>query len=223
MMKRNSIARLLAGVLVILTGAGLMAREDRSIRVPEGNGRPILIDGIFTPGEWDDALSLDIRPNLKLLLKKSAGFVFIGLKYSEFNAYGQHGSVDLLISPDGKAVRQFHVSAQMGERWLNDTPGLEDDPPFDWGDTSDWYANEERWSERKIEALVKEGKNPGEAKRLSFYKSDGFEFQIRRSKFGTDEWFLRLRVFSLPDWKPEFLPKDSAEATTAGWFKLVFK
>lgn len=70
---------------------------------------------------------------------------------------------------------------------------------------------------------MKEGKDPREAKRLSFYKSDGFEFQIRQSKFGTDEWFLRLRVFSLPDWKPEFLPKDSDAATTAGWFKLVFK
>ena len=75
--------------------------------------------------------------------------------------------VDLFLSPDAKTIRHFHVSAQLGERLLNETPGVDDDPEFVWGDTSGWYANEIRWNAGKVQALVKAGKNQGDAQQAN--------------------------------------------------------
>ncbi|MDH4196112.1 MAG: hypothetical protein OEW05_01735 [Candidatus Aminicenantes bacterium] len=217
-------ARVLLTLLLMagshLASAALFGQDQpKTVRVPEGNGRPILTDGIFSPGEWDDALKIDVRPTVQLLLKKSAGFVFIGIRYIPYTL----AVVDLFISPAGKAIRQLHVSAQLGERLLNDTPGSDDDPEFIWGDTTGWYANEVRWSEKKVQALIKEGKSRDEAQEASVYKYDGFEFQIRQSKFGTDAWLIRLESAIAPDWsKPVVFPEGTNPASTQGWLKLVF-
>jgi hypothetical protein len=216
--KPLAAALLLAGMF--LASRALLAQETRTVRVLEGNGKPILTDGIFSPGEWDDALKVPIKSNIELLFKKSAGFIFIGVRYTPFTL----SVVDLFISPDGKAIRHLHVSAQLGERLLNDAPGTDDDPEFIWGDTTGWYANEIRWNERKVQALIKEGKNGGEAQQASLYKYDGFEFQIRQSKFGPDEWLLRVETPLAPDWeKPVVFPEGTDTASTKGWLKLVFK
>jgi len=214
----------LAAVLLVagmfLASLALIAQAPQSVRVPEGNGKPILTDGIFSPGEWDDALKVPIRPNIELLLKKSAGFIFIGIRYTPFTL----SVVDLFISPDGKAIRHLHVSAQLGERLLNDTPGTDDDPEFIWGDTTGWYANEIRWNERKVQAMIKEGKDSGQAQEAALYKCDGFEFQIRQAKFGSDEWLLRLETPLAPDWeKPAVFPEGTDTVSTKGWLKLVLK
>lgn len=217
---KQSFVPVLLIIAVSLSAVAGIAQEPRPVRVPEGNGAPILTDGIFSPGEWDDALKVDIRPNIQLLLKRHAGFVFIGIRYIPFTL----SVVDLFISPDGKSIRHLHVSAQLGERLLNDTPGPDDDPEFDWGDTTGWYANEIRWSERKVQALIKEGKEHGQAQQASVYKYDGFEFQIRQSKFGSDGWLVRLETPMPPDWtKPVVFPEGTDAASTRGWLKLVFK
>ena len=217
-------SKLLAAVLlsagIFFAPLVVLAQAPQSVRVPEGNGKPILTDGIFSPGEWDDALKIPIRPNVELLLKKSAGFVFVGIRYIPFTL----SVVDLFISPDGKAIRHLHVSAQLGERLLNDTPGTDDDPEFIWGDTTGWYANEIRWNEKKVQAMIKEGKDNGQAQEASLYKYDGFEFQIRRSKFGSDEWLVRLETPTAPDWaKPVVFPEGTDTVSTRGWLTLVFK
>jgi hypothetical protein len=209
---------LLAGMF--FASCALIAQAPQSVRVPEGNGKPILTDGIFSPGEWDDALKIPIRPNVELLLKKSADFVFVGIRYTPFTL----SVVDLFISPDGKAIRHLHVSAQLGERLLDDkaVPGKE--PEFIWGDTTGWYANEIRWNERKVQAMIKEGKDNGQAQEASLYKYDGFEFQICRSKFGSDEWLVRLETPTAPDWaKPVVFPEGTDTVSTRGWLTLVIK
>lgn len=202
---------------------GDAGEEGPTITVPEGNGRPILIDGIFTPGEWDDALAVDLRPDLRLHLKKTAGFVFLGVEYSKTDARAFHDSVDVFISPDGTSIRQLHVGAQLGERTLNGTPGLDDDPPFDWGETSDWYGNESRWSERNVDVLMKQGQTRPEAQAQSFFRSDGYEIQIRQAKFGSNEWRLGLRTYRLADKAREFHPRGASATSTAGWFRLAWK
>ena len=220
MKKKRGLAPPLPLIALIFSIVSLNAQERQIVRVPEGNGTPILIDGIFSPGEWDDALKISVRPTIELLLKKSSGYLFLGVRYSPFLL----SVVDLFISADGKAVRQLHVSAQLGERLLNDTPGTDDDPEFDWGDTAGWYANEIRWSARKMQALMKEGKGQGEAQQAACYRYEGFEFQIRQAKFGGDEWLVRLESPMPPDWsKPVIFPEGTNAASTGGWLKLVFK
>jgi len=201
----------------ILTAAGVRAQEGpAAVRMPEGNGRPILVDGLFSPGEWDDALAIQVRPDLQLLLKKSAGFVFLGLKYSPFCL----SSVDLFVSPGGKAVTQLHVSAQLGESPLPGPASAGGPGPFVWGATSDWYANEIRWDAGKVEALMKEGKARAEAQEAAIYRYDGFEFQIRQSKFGSDAWLVRLETHMPPDWSPVVFPPGTTPASTEGWLKI---
>ncbi len=220
MIRKMKFAPLILAFAVIFSAAALSAQDNQIVRVPEGNGKPILIDGLFSPGEWNDALKIEIRPNIHLFLKKSAGFVFLGVRYTPFTL----SVVDLFISPDGKSTHHLHVSAQLGERLLNATPSLDDDPGFDWGDTTGWYANEIRWSANKAQALVKEGKNQGEAQQASLYKFDGFEFQIRQSKFESDEWLVRLETPAPPDWeKPAVFPAGADMASFRGWLKLSFK
>ena len=205
--------------LALLSVATPDAQNTRTIRVPEGNGKPILVDGVFTPGEWDDALKLEVRPGIQLLLKKAAGFVFIGLKYTPFSL----AVVDLFVSPDGKTIRHLHVSAQLGERLAGTATQSQDGPQFVWGDTTDWYANEIRWNEAKVRSLVAEGKDQGAAQAAAVYRYDGFEFQIRQSKFGRGPWLVRLESPVAPDWsKPLVYPEGTTLSSTRGWLSLVF-
>lgn len=220
-MKKQGLSALILSVVGMFLSALAAVGQDRQVvRVPEGNGRPILIDGIFSPGEWDDALKISIRPNVELLLKKNAGFIFVGIRYIPFRI----AVVDLFISPEGETIHQLHASAQLGERILNETPGISDDPEFVWGDTAGWYGNEIRWSEVKMRALMKEGKSQGEAQMAALYKYDGFEFQIRQSKFGSREWRVHLETPTGPDWtKTTVFPEGTDAASTAGWLKLEFE
>jgi hypothetical protein len=41
-----------------MTRDGVQAKRPPFVAVPEGDGAPVLTDGIFSPGEWDDALRL---------------------------------------------------------------------------------------------------------------------------------------------------------------------
>jgi len=217
---KASLAVLITAGLFLASAVLFGQAPPTAVRVPEGNGRPILVDGVFSPGEWDDAVKIEIRPGLQLLLKKNGGFVFLGLKYSPFTL----SIVDLFISPDGKTVRQFHVSAQLGERLLVSAAGGGENPPFVWGDTVDWYANEIRWDAGKAQALTKEGKDAGEAQQAALYRYDGFEFQIRQSKFDTEEWLVRLESPWPPDWdKPVVFPEGTSLTSTKGWLKIVLK
>jgi len=199
----------------IVIGTGVRAQDSPgTVRVPEG--RPILTDGVFSPGEWDDALAIRVRPDLQLLVKKNAGFVFIGLKYTPLC----RSIVDLFISRDGKTITHLHVSAQLGERLLAG-PGSADSPPrFVWGATSDWYANEVRWDAGKVEALMKQGMDRYKAQEAATFPYDGFEFQIRQSKFGSDAWLVRIESPMPPDWSKIIFPPGTEEASTDGWLKL---
>jgi hypothetical protein len=217
----TSVLVLGVALLAAMAVATPTAQERRAVRVPEGNGKPILVDGVFTPGEWDDALTIDVRPGLQLLVKRAAGFVFIGVRYTPYSL----AVVDLFISPDGKAIRQLHASAQLGERLLTGSrPDAEDSAPFIWGETAGWYANEVRWNEGKVQSLVKEGKSQSDAQAAAVYKYDGFEFQIRQSKFGSGRWLVRLESPRSPDWsKPVVYPEGTTAVSTRGWLTLVLE
>ncbi len=54
--------------------------NSREVRVPETDGRPVMIDGLFTDGEWDDALAITVSDTVTFLLKQEKGQVFIGVR-----------------------------------------------------------------------------------------------------------------------------------------------
>jgi hypothetical protein len=188
------------------------------IAVPEGNGVPVITDGLFSPGEWDDATRVALAPTVQLYLKQYRGVVFVGIRGSEPAGIGPS---ELLLAVPGGPVHKLHVSAQLGEVVL---PATGDAPPFRFGYTSDWYANEQRRDMQEAERLEKEGRNPIEVVTTTSYPSDGIEFAIRRSKLPGPRWRMRLGVSFLEGGKPGWLvhPAASAERTTDGWQALRF-
>jgi len=196
---------------------GSMNTDPNSIRVPEGNGVPVLLDGLFSPGEWADAKKIDIHSNVSLYLKKYREHVFVGVKIDPYKT----SVVDMFISPDGESIHHLHASAQIGERIVNEDSGPWDNPPFIWGNSVAWYANEIRWDNGKMQELIKQGKSSDEAQAMSYFKYDGFEFQIKRSKFPADRWLFRIEVPMAPDFdKPVIYPPGTAMKFTKGWIEL---
>ena len=209
-----------SGNIAVSVPSGPGAQEDdpASIRVPDGDGTPVLLDGLFSPGEWEDAAKIDIRENMSLYMKKYGGHVFIGVKISPYWT----SVVDMFISPDGKTINHLHTSAQIGERLVNEDSEPWDNPPFVWGNSVDWYANEIRWDNGKMQELIKEGKSRDEAQEMSYFKYDGFEFQIKKSKFSSNQWLFRIEVPMAPDFDmPVVYPTGTAMKSTEGWIRLI--
>ena len=187
--------------------------------VPEGNGAPVITDGLFSPGEWDDALRIALGEAVELRLKQYRDVVFIGVGGL---SGAMIGASDLFLAVPGGPVHQLHVSAQLGEIVL---PPTGDAPAFRFGLTSDWYANEQRRDQVEFARLQKEGKSPIEIITATAYPSDGIEFAIRRSKFPGQVWMMRLQTSFFFKDKPGGLvhPTATAERTTDGWLELRFK
>ena len=207
---------LLAFLWAVPTGA----RETETVRLPEAKGEPVLLDGLFSDGEWNDALQKDLGSGIRLYLKKSGGHVFIGVRFSPFK-----GSIaDLFISPDGRTITHLHASAQVGERRVQETSGEWDNPEFIWGDTSEWQANEIRWNQQRMDQLIKEGQTRDSAQFASMYRYDGFEFQIKASKFKSNTWLLRVAAPVPPDWNhPIVYPAGTSMAKTEGWLEVIVR
>lgn len=182
------------------------------VSVPETDGRPVMIDGLFTPGEWDNAFAIDAGEGVTLHLKQEKGHVFIGIRCTGLGT----AVVDLFISPTGNEIHQLHASAQIGEIVLSG-PG-EEDPPFVWGYSPEWTANEVRWDQARRERLVAQGMDPGQAQVETIFPYDGFEFQIRKGKFDSSRWLIRFGVYS-SQLRIAF-PPDTEAKDTQGWLLL---
>jgi len=210
----------LAGLffLVFLWTIPAVARETETLRLPEAKGAPVLLDGLFSDGEWNDAAQKDLGSGVRLYLKKSGGHVFIGVRFSPFR-----GSIaDLFISPDGRTITHLHASAQIGERRVQKNSGEWDNPEFIWGDTSEWQANEIRWNQSRMDQLIKEGQTRDAAQFASWYRYDGFEFQIKASKFKSKTWLLRVVAPIPPDWNhPIVFPAGTSMTKTEGWLEVI--
>ena len=64
--------RSVIGALVLLIGCLCLqiASAQQLIKVSEGNSNPILIDGIFSKDEWQDAVTVRVNDSVTLYLKQ---------------------------------------------------------------------------------------------------------------------------------------------------------
>lgn len=218
---RVAIVQVLIGLGVVMAGQSRESGFTSPVTVPEGNGAPVITDGIFSPGEWDDALRIPLREGAELCVKQYRGVVFIGVHGLKKDSV-EIGPSELCLAVPGGPINKFHVSAQLSEIVLPPTGPA---PAFRFGFTNDWYANELRQDMVESERLRKEGKSPIEVIRATSYPSDGIEFAIRRSKFPGERWLMRLWVSAFIENQPGSLtyPTATAERTTEGWLELRFK
>jgi hypothetical protein len=198
------------------------ARQDvsRSITVPQGDGAPVITDGMFTRGEWDDALAIGVEGRLTLSLKEYRGVVFVGLRATSGNDVGPS---ELSLAVPNGAITKLHVSFSLAQIVL---PPSGPEPPMAVGFTTDWYANEFRLTQEERDRLQKEGdKPPADITKPTTYPSEGIEFAIRRSKFPGNVWLMRVWATGIFDRARGTVtyPPAAPERTTAGWLELRFK
>lgn len=200
-------------------GSGIDPGNNLEFKVPEGKCSPVLVDGIFSAGEWDDATKMNIHDSGVLYFKKIQGHIYIGLKLSGLNS----PFVDLFITTDKKKIYQLHVSAQLGERALTGMPVEGQTKPFRWGYTKDWYANEVRWDEGKLRQLVKStGKSRAEIFHQVVYPFDGFEFQLRKSKFKNNKWLFKIKIGHSPHYdQPILFPAKGEFDDLDSWAAFI--
>lgn len=196
-------------------------KKNITLTAPEGNCLPVLIDGIFSTDEWTDAAKMKINKSAVLFFKEKLGHVFIGVKLTRLKS----PCIDLFITTDKKEICQMHVSAQLGERILTEIPEPGKGPAYRFGWTKDWYANEVRWDETWLRQMEKSsGKSRDEIFYKAVYPFDGFEFQIKKSKFNGRIWFFKIRIASHPHWdKPILFPSDGELNDLTNWVKLILK
>ena len=192
------------------------------IDVPTGNGDPVLIDGMFSPGEWSDAREVVVSDSVRLYFKEFRGHVFIGLRTPRsMLAY-----TDLFFQGSDGVVYNIHASSQLAERRLTDTLFSDTIPAPRWGATSDWYANEMRNDRALAARLLQE--NPQRDRTLMLFETtypfDGFEYQIRRSKFPGREWRLRVEARTgMPGKTDVVFPQTSQRRRPESWAVLRFR
>ncbi len=190
------------------------------IKIPQGNGNPVLLDGMFSEGEWEDALMVPMNDSITLYFKKYRGHFYLGLYAPAYavsapNVYFQLNDSNIL---------QLHVSAQLGERLLKPGSADEDDPRFNWGYSDGWYANESRWDQNLRNHLIDSiGQDNNEAFELSMFPKEGTEIQILQSKLRSDSLKFRIELMIPPDYDGrDHFPGGTTKKNTEGWTTLVF-
>lgn len=175
--------------------------------VPETTGSPVLIDGQFSPGEWEGASEITISDAVTLLLQQRAGHVFLGIKTPPtVPRY-----IDLFVHVDD-ALYNLHASAQVGERLLADTTWSDAEPPWRWGNHVDWIANE-------VKADPTVPRDEPWTDRLFPY--EGFEFQLRRARFVGPTWQVRIEVRDFMGTTSDIIfPSASQRKDTTHWLRL---
>jgi len=79
---------------------------DAAARVSAPQGRRATIDGVFAPGEWDDALEIDL-PNGRLLLMHAGGYLYLGIRSENLGL----GSICVVRD---EQIAILHSSAALG-------------------------------------------------------------------------------------------------------------
>lgn len=192
-----------------------------SLHIPVANGNPVLLDGIFSEGEWDDAAIIAVNEQITLRFKQFQGHVFIGIDCPDILA----PVVDIFLAVDSTQMLQLHIAAQLGERLLFPQVTDREDARFVWGKISDWYANEFRWNSPMTDSLVrKAGKSWEESMKIASFDADGIELQIKQSKIPFDKWFFRFELGEGGNYdKPTVYPAGTEQKNINGWTKLVLK
>lgn len=194
-----------AGLLLFLMCAFSRAHAQQIIKVPQGDGTPVLIDGKISADEWRGATVITAAPTAKLYLKQFRGHVFVGLKIERASP----SYIDLFLLTGDNQLYNLHASMQIGEPLLAGDAWSDTSPPYRWGNHVDWTANE-----AKIDA--EKDRNLPMAKRLFPY--DGMEFQLRRARFAGKQWRIRIEVRDFSGQLPDTIfPAASERRETKRW------
>ena len=187
----------LSVLLIVLQAA---TPTDLHIRVPQASSA-VMIDGVFSQGEWQNAISVDVPGTAKLYFQRSVDFVYIAVQYTN----SPSGIVDLYLSPREGEVYDLHASAKLGERQLRGTTFSD----WSWWNNRDWTANISH-----VDSFEKR----------TFLPAPIREYQIRYSRFASSAWRLRFELTAMgannETQSKTIFPHGTADKSTTGWLRL---
>ena len=163
---------MLPTLFLVLCVSHAAGHNDLHIQVPLTSSA-VMIDGVFSEGEWQHAVSVDVPGTAKLYFQRSADFVYIAVQYTN----SPSGIVDLYLSPREGEIFDLHASAKLAERQLSGNMF----PDWRWWNNHDWTANishVDSFEER------------------TFLPAPIREYQIRYSRFGSSVWCARFELHS---------------------------
>jgi len=160
-----------------------------------------MIDGVFSEGEWQHAVSVDVPGTAKLRFQRTADFIYIAVRYTN----SLSGIVDLYLSPREGEIYDLHASAKLGERELRGNTF----PDWTWWNNRDWTANVSH-----IDSFEKR----------TFLPAPIREYQIRYSRFGSSFWRVRFELTAMrannETQEKAVFPDGTTRKSTAGWLLL---
>ena len=192
--------------------------QSKSIIVPEGKSHQIVIDGIFSTGEWDDALKFPISKQFDIYLMVDSGILFIGLKSAK---------------PLGMAVSEIYITSNDNEFYnLHSSLALAEgvipfgqSPKFTVNYYQDWEANFCQYNKVKYEKWVAEGKPFDDLEKYNeiFEKTDGREYRINLNKFtGTRLKMIAGMTYTQGAAKKNVrYPENAGLENSESWLELI--
>lgn len=196
-------ARLIRWVLLFVFATAPAAAQSR-VRIPTAPAAPVLLDGQFSPGEWESTEAIPLGESIRMLAKQMAGDVFLGFH----TATRLPRPVDIYLQDETGEIHQLHASAQIGERRLPAAGWSDTVPEWRWGNHRDWMANEAKVDSRQPREVPFS---------LRAFPADGVEFQIRRARFPGSRWRMRVDVGAFPGNQGEYRFPVGATDDPATW------
>jgi len=182
--------------------------------VPEGNADPMVIDGFFSKGEWNDAVKIAISENYSLYLKVGSGHLFIGLK--SVKPVGML-LTEIYITSNDKEFYNLHSSMALGEGIIP-FPADSRKLKFSVNNNVHWEANCCAYDKAEHEKWVAEGE-PRERYDTIFKKKDGKEYKIDLVKFPGAP--LKIMVGLRDDQGAVHFPGDASLENCDRWLELI--
>jgi len=149
--------------------------QSKSVVVPEGKGKQVVIDGTFSMEERDDALSYSIVDKHNIYLKADSKILYIGLKFAK--PIGEC-ACEIRITSNEKEIFLLHVSGSLCEA----VSGFPATTKFDCNNNKYWEGNFLMPDSLKNAAWIAAGR-PLDKYSDIYDKRDGMEFRIHRKKF----------------------------------------
>ena len=195
--------RILVSLSLILLWSQVAPQRDLQIEVPQ-NSPAVMVDGVFSDGEWQKAAQLEVPGTADLYFQHSPDFVYIAVRYTK----SASGIVDLYLSPQGGEIYNLHASAKLGERHLRGGAF----PDWSWWNNRDWTANVS---------------HADSFEKRSFLPAPIREYQIRRARFPADIWRLRFELTAMgannETQSHVIFPPGTTDKSTVGWLLLSLK
>jgi hypothetical protein len=194
--EEESMKKSICLFVLLMTLLCATAQAQESVRVPRG--KAILIDGKFSPGEWQDSTEVALSDSVKLYVKASEQYAYVCVRLVKEKNFG----VDMYLADSTKEIHNLHVSAKLGERLLKNNAY----PEWQWWNNRDWAANVSRvfsFDERKF--------LPDEVK----------EMQISRHRFKGKQWLAMFEIHA-SDGSQSF-PAKAVNNQSTNWLRLEFK